>query len=302
MKVDTVGGSGGQWGVSRNNYERLFYYRAGVEIPSMGFQINPVYSTLDFPDQHDVDFSKVWSIIPTPDVQEGPLRLRAKNETLNYFTTPCGQFIFRGERLPVDFIGNYILCEPVARVIGRTKLITEERKTYQRNIYYEREFISSTDMNFKPVNTATGLDGNLYIVDMHRGIIQQGNWTKPDSFLRTKIDSIGLVDNVGRGRIYRLVYKDFQPGPKPSLMEDSSSDLIVYVDHPNGWWRDNAQKEIIARNEKAMVPALRNIATGRYGFFWNRPSHLSRIHALWTLEGMEEIDKWVLKKCLKGFS
>ena len=64
-----------------------------------------------------------------------------------------------------------------------------------QNAYYRQEFISSTDMNFRPVNTATGPDGNLYVVDMHRGIIQQGNWTRPGSFLRQKIDSLGLDEN-----------------------------------------------------------------------------------------------------------
>ena len=66
-------------------------------------------------------------------------------------------------------------------------------------VYQRKEFISSSDMNFRPVNTATGPDGMLYIVDMHRGIIQQANWTKPGSFLRRKIDSIGLAQNVGHG-------------------------------------------------------------------------------------------------------
>lgn len=299
MQVDTiVSGSGGQWGVTHDDYGRLFYSRAGGEIPALGFQINPVYGTLDFADQYNAEFSEVWPIIPTPDVQGGPLRLR-ENETLNHFTAPCGQSIFRGDRLPEDFVGDYIVCEPVARAIRRARPVNENGKSYLRNIYHEREFISSTDMNFRPVNTATGPDGNLYIVDMHRGIIQQGNWTRPGSFLRDKIDSIGLAENVGHGRIYRLVHEDYERGPKPTLLDDSTQDLLGYLDHPNGWWRDNAQKELIARNDKSLVPDLRKLAMGKQGSLWNSPSHLARIHALWTLEGLEEIDKTVLAEALK---
>ncbi len=294
MQADTlVSGSNGQWGVTHDNYGRLFYSRAGGEIPALGFQINPVYGTLDFADQYNAAFSEVWPIIATPDVQGGPLRLRP-NATLNHFTAPCGQSIFRGDQFPQDFVGDYIVCEPVARAIRRARLVNQNGKTVLENIYHQQEFISSSDMNFRPVNSATGPDGNLYIVDMHRGIIQQGNWTQPGSFLRQKIDSIGLARNVGHGRIYRVVHDGYKPGPKPNMLDEATSDLLAYLDHPNGWWRDNAQKEIINRGDKSVVPALRKIAMGEHGFLSKGPGHLARIHALWTLEGLGAIDKDVL--------
>lgn len=299
MQVDTlVSGAGGQWGVTHDNYGRLYYSRAGGEIPALGFQINPMYGTLDFPDQYNAAFSEVWPIIATPDVQGGPLRLRP-NATLNHFTAPCGQSVFRGDRLPQDLVGDYIVCEPVARAIRRAELVNQNGKTLLKNVYHQQEFIVSSDMNFRPVNTATGPDGNLYIVDMHRGIIQQGNWTKPGSFLRQKIDSLGLAENIGHGRIYRVVHDDYKPGPKPRMLDEATHDLLAYLDHPNGWWRDNAQKEIIVRGDQSVVPALRKIATGEHGFLAEEPSHLARIHALWTLEGLEAIDKDVLITALK---
>ncbi|HEX8609153.1 MAG TPA: hypothetical protein VF679_10990, partial [Pedobacter sp.] len=299
MKADTIiSGSGGQWGVTHDSYGRLFYSRAGGEIPASGFQINPVYGTLDFQDQYNAEFSEVWPIIATPDVQGGPLRLRP-NSTLNHFTAPCGQSIFRGDRLPEDFVGDYVVCEPVARAIRRARVANENGKTFLRNIYNKQEFISSSDMSFRPINTATGPDGNLYIVDMHRGIIQQANWTKPETFLRKKIDSIGLAKNIGHGRIYRLVHDDYNPGPKPKMLHESSTKLMAYFDHPNGWWRDNAQKEIVVRGDKAVIPALRKMITEKDGFVSKGPAHLARIHALWTLEGLEAIDKEVLITALQ---
>jgi mono/diheme cytochrome c family protein len=299
MQVDTiVSGSGGQWGVTHDNYGRLYYSRAGGEIPALGFQINPVYGTLEFADQYNAAFSEVWPIIATPDVQGGTLRLRF-NATLNHFTAPCGQSVFRGDRLPKDLIGDYIVCEPVARAIRRAELVNQNGKTLLKNVYHQQEFITSTDMNFRPVNTATGPDGNLYIVDMHRGIIQQGNWTKPGSFLRQKIDSLGLAENVGHGRIYRVVHDDYKPESKSNMLKEPGSGLLAYLNHPNGWWRDNAQKEIIVRGDKSVVPALRKIARGEYGPLSEEPYHLARIHALWTLEGLEAIEKDVLIAALK---
>lgn len=299
MKVDTiVSGSGGQWGVTHDNYGRVFYSRAGGEIPAAGFQVNPVYGALDFPDQYNAEFSEVWPIIATPDVQGGPLRLRP-NRTLNHFTAPCGQSIFRGDRLPRDLVGDYIVCEPVARAIRRAEVVNENGKTFLRNIYHQQEFISSSDMNFRPINTATGPDGNLYIVDMHRGIIQQGNWTKPGSFLRQKIDSLGLGHNVGHGRIYRVVHDGYKRGPAPNMLREPTNQLLTYLSHANGWWRDNAQKEIIVRGDRSVVPALKKMATGNDSSTSKGIGDLATIHALWTLEGLNAIDKDVLATALK---
>ncbi len=299
LQVDTIpsGAGGGQWGVTHDNYGRLFYSSAGGETPALGFQINPVYGKLDFPDQFSAEFQEVWPIIATPDVQGGNMRLTAKN-TLNHFTACCGQSIYRGDKLPQDLVGDYILCEPVARIIRRAKVIDLKGKMVMQNNYYRSEFIASSDMNFRPVNSATGPDGNLYIVDMHRGIIQQGNWTRPGSFLRNKIDSLDLAKNVGHGRIYRVVNDEFKRGPKPNMLNESSSTLVGYLGHPNGWWRDNAQKLIIVRGDKSVVPALKAMAMALPSADADDNSHLARIHALWTLEGLDAIDKEVLSHAL----
>jgi mono/diheme cytochrome c family protein/glucose/arabinose dehydrogenase len=299
MQVDTIpsGAGGGQWGLTHDNYGRLYYSSAGGETPALSFQINPRYGKLDYPDQFTPEFQEVWPIIATPDVQGGEMRLRPNN-TLNHFTACCGQSIYRGDRLPQDLVGDYILCEPVARIIRRAKVIDLKGKIVMQNNYYRSEFISSSDMNFRPVNTATGPDGNLYIVDMHRGIIQQGNWTRPASFLRNKIDSLGLARNVGHGRIYRVVNDEFKRGPKPNMLNEPTAKLVTYLGHSNGWWRDNAQKIIIVRGDKSVIPALKAMAMAQPATMGDDSGHLARIHALWTLEGMNAIDKEVLSHAL----
>jgi glucose/arabinose dehydrogenase/mono/diheme cytochrome c family protein len=308
LEADTIAsGVTGQWGLTHDNYGRLFYSSAGGETPALGFQINPIYGRLDFEDQLDPEFQQVWPIIATPDVQGGFPRLRP-NVTLNHFTASCGQSIFRGDRLPADLVGDYLVCEPVGRIIRRAKVTNVKGKIVLHNAYEKQEFISSSDMNFRPVNSATGPDGNLYIVDMHRGIIQQGNWTRPGSFLRQRIDSLGLAKNIGHGRIYRVVHDTFERGPKPRMLEQSSSQLVSYLDHPNGWWRDNAQRQIIINGDKSVVPVLRRMAMREQSFFekllfWkDEPGPLGRIHALWTLEGLNAIDKEVLIAALKDES
>jgi glucose/arabinose dehydrogenase/mono/diheme cytochrome c family protein len=299
LKADSIpAGTGGQWGVTHDNYGRLFLSSAGGETPLVRCQINPVYGALDLPDQFSEEFQQVWPVVATPDVQGGEKRLRP-DSTLNHFTAACGQSIYRGNALPQDLVGDYLVCEPVGRLIRRAKVSNLKGKITVENAYYRQEFIASNDMNFRPVNSYTGPDGNLYIVDMQHGIIQQGNWTKPGSYLRKAIDERGLAKNRGHGRIYRLVYDGYKQGPKPQMLNEPASKLVTYLDHKNGWWRDNAQKQIIVLGDRSVVPALKQIVSGQQATLSEKPSPLARLHALWTLEGLDAIDKEILYTAMK---
>jgi len=79
LQADSLtSGSNGQWGLTHDNYGRLFFSRAGGENAGSGFQINPVYGQLEFDDAYDDStFGAVWPIIKTPDVQGGAERLRS---------------------------------------------------------------------------------------------------------------------------------------------------------------------------------------------------------------------------------
>ena len=300
FRVDSLAsGSNGQWGLTHDNYGRLFFSRAGGEIPASGFQINPVYGGLEFPDQYSEEFGAVWPIISTPDIQGGVRRLRLPDSTLNHFTASNGQSIFRGDKLPADLVGDYLIGEPVARIIRRAKVINTHGKLTLENAYQQREFIASTDMNFRPVNTYTGPDGCLYIVDMNRGIIQESQWTNQGSYLRPQIQRLGLDKNVQHGRIYRLVHDGMKPGPKPRMLDESSAQLVAHLDHPNGWWRDNAQKGLVLRGDQSVVPVLKQWVARQPGSGAKKPSALGRLHALWTLEGLDAIDKEVVLKAFK---
>ena len=294
----------GQWGIAQDDQGRMFHSLAGGEVPALGFQLNPVYGTVELDDQFEGDFFATWPLMATPDVQGGAKRMRP-DSTLNHFTASCGPAIFRGNNLPADLKGDLLICEPVGRLIRRAEVMNQEGKIVLKNVYDQKEFIASTDMNFRPVHTATGPDGCLYIVDMHRGIIQESNWTKEGTYLREVALRKGLDKNIGRGRIYRLVHEDFDPDAVPDMLNEPTARLVDYLSHPNGWWRDNAQKLIILRGDLSVVPALQAIATppaslwDRLVFWQERPEAITRVHALWTLEGLGALDKEILFEALR---
>ena len=116
----------GQWGLTHDDFGRLYYSSAGGEVAALGFQQNPAYGSFELDDQLMDDFDAVWPIIATPDVQGGLERLRP-DTTLNHFTASCGQVIFQGDHLPEDMRGDLFICEPVGRLIRRAKVINRDR-------------------------------------------------------------------------------------------------------------------------------------------------------------------------------
>ena len=136
---------------------------------------------------------------------------------------------------------------------------------------------------------------------MYRGIIQEGTWVGEGSYLRGVVKEKGYDKFTSKGRIYRIIHEDMEPGPKPRLINKSSSELLPYLAHPNGWWRNTAQKLIILKGDKTVIPKLIETVEGNESsvFHWfekNKDYGLERLHALWTLEGLEAIEKSLLKK------
>ena len=279
----------GQWGLGRDDVGRLYYATAGGEKPAQAFQQPIVYGALNLPSslQEEKEFRSVYPIANVPDVQGGARRLN-KGGGLNHFTGGGGQSIYRGDRLPADLQGDLILPEPVGRLIRRAEVTRENGMSKVSNVYQKDEFVCSTDVNFRPLWTATSPDGAMLMIDMHRGIIQQANWTRPGSYLRGIIDQWGLAQNIGKGRIYRLKHTSYRPDRRPQMLEESTAELVAHLSHPNGWWRDTAQKLIILRDDRgSVVSELEELVrTGS--------SALGRMHGLWTLEGVEKVTPEIL--------
>lgn len=287
IEAEDIPSGSGQWGVTHDDVGRNFFCTGGGENPAMAFQRPLVYGAISLPGEQENGFRQVFPLVQIPDVQGGRGRFRAKELTLNNFTGCAGQHIYRGHRLPADFYGDYIIPEPVGRLVRRAKVVNENGKIIVKNATPGTEFMRSRDANFRPVNSNTGPDGCLYICDMYRGIIQEGNWVRPGSYLRTVVEHHGLDKNIKRGRIYRVVHATTKRDKRPQMLKAPSSELVANLSHPNGWWRDTAQKLIVVRGDTSVVGALQTLA--RSG-----TDPKGRMHALWTLDGLGKSDRALL--------
>ena len=284
--------NGGQWWISQDNYGKLWMVDGGGELGPVNIQAPIIYGAMNVADNFEPDFQIPW---PAPggiaDMQGGMNRVRVPEGTLNHFTAASGVDIFRGHRLPADMIGDLLFNEPVGRIVRRAKIVEREGLVQLQNAYPQSEFIRSTDPLFRPVSIHNAPDGTLYLVDLYTGIIQDAQFVGP--YLRSKVEQYGLDQQHNWGRIWRITHDDFTPDRTlPRMYDEAPAQLVAHLEHPSGWWRDTAQKLLVLRRDASVEPALRTMAR-------TSTSQLGRIHALWTLEGLDRLDAALVRELMK---
>ena len=189
-----------QWGITQDSTGRIWFQGGASGLPGY-FQL-PIHYGLTFPavgggragHQQFLEpgFEVPWGIAGVGDYQPGTSAIRPGELTLRRVTGAAGNDIVRAHRMPDDLQGDYLYGEPVARIVRRVRPVHAEGLTTLRQVYQEErsEFIRSSDHLFRPVDVATAPDGTIYVVDPYRGIIQEGNWTRPGSYLRAQDRSV----------------------------------------------------------------------------------------------------------------
>ena len=260
------------------------------------------------------DFAVVWPAPGIGDMQGGIGRTRMPAQNLNHFTATTGPAIVRGDRLPADLKGHLLFAEPVGRLIRRAAIDNIEGLTQLRNVHPNAEFLTSTDQLFRPVNISNAPDGTIYIADMYHGIIQEREWSGPGSYLRAKIEQYQLDKVASHGRIWRLRYDGraavpatdtnigqaaipaIQPAfAPPKMYSETPAQLVSHFTHPNGWWRDTAQRLLVLKQDTSVAAALRDMAR-------SSDDILARFHALWTLEGLNALEPSLVREAMKDKS
>jgi mono/diheme cytochrome c family protein/glucose/arabinose dehydrogenase len=235
----------------------------------------------------------VWPARPNPGTNRAyQLGIDRPDGTLFHFTSVCAPRIYRGDRLPAELYGNVFVAEPAANLVSRIVLSDDGATLKARKAYEKGEFLTSTDERFRPVYLSNAPDGTLYIVYMYRGVIQQR--ADITEYLRDHILTNKLEQPTGLGRIYRVVHDTTRRDTK-RMSNPSSAELVETLSHPNGWWRDTAQRILVERADKSVAPDLTKLASAATD--WR-----VRLHALWTLDGIDAIEPGAVTAALHDTS
>ena len=287
--------NGGQWWSAQDNYGKMWWVDGGGEIGPVNFQAPIAYGAFNVADNFEPDFQTPWSAPGgIADMQGGMRRVKTPEGTLNHFTAASGVEIYRGDRMPQDMSGDLFFTEPVGRIVRRAKVVVTDGLTQLKNAYPKSEFVRSTDPLFRPVSISTGPDGALYLADMYTGIIQDAQFVGAGSYLRKKVEQYNLDVVHNYGRVWRIASSVAAPDrTQPRMYAETPAQLVTHLEHPNGWWRDTAQKLLVLKQDKSVVPALKTMAR-------TSSNQLARIHALWTLEGLGALDAALAREFIKS--
>jgi len=235
------------------------------------------YERLAMPDN---DLNAVWPVRPNPGINRGyQAGVRRPDGTLARHTAVCTPLVYRGDRLPAGVYGNVFVAEPAANLVSRITLREDGATLRAAKAWPDAEFLASTDERFRPVFLSNAPDGALYLVDLYRGVIEHR--LSLTTYLKSYVEARGLLKPQGLGRIWRIVHdgtaRDTSPMPTAT-----AQDLIAQLSHPNGWRRDTAQRLLVERGDAAVAPSLVRLSR-------ESADERTRLHALWTLDGLDAI-------------
>src|SRR6185437_4917868 len=215
--------------------------------------------------------------------------LNRTEEVGGWFTAASGGTIYDGDAFPGDFVGNVFTGDVSGNLVHRD-ILRPDGATYLAHRSPENEeFLASTDAWFRPCNFANAPDGNLYITDIYRQVIET-----PESIpeeIRKKID---FYNGDTMGRIYRIVPNHPRRSGtwKTNIGSLSSADLVKQLANPNGWNRWTAQRLLLERQDRSVVDDLKKMATAG-----STPE--GRVHALWLLNSYAALDPQVVQTALR---
>lgn len=248
-------------------------------LPARYLQQNPFFPVANAT-QSISDHGNAAEVYPITDNPEHQLLT-----DIGVMTSACGITAYQGGMFPEPYDKVVFTAEPVSNLVHADVLNDEGATFVASRLFNNKEFLASRDAWFRPVNMYIGPDGALYIVDYYRQIIEHPEWMDDEV-----VASGALYNGTDQGRIYRITPK----GSKPlnwsmglDLGNYTISELVEQLGNENIWWRRNAQRILLDRGGEEATSALEKMVL-------NNSSALGRLHALWTLQGLNRLKpEWI---------
>jgi putative membrane-bound dehydrogenase-like protein len=211
----------------------------------------------------------------------------------DHFTGASGGTYYGGDAFPKDYYGNIFTGDVAGSLVHRDILSHGDSVPYfvatRADQEKDKEFLASTDSWVRPTSFTVGPDGYLYMIDMYRQHIEGPDFIPQD--LKKDMDF-----NAGNkyGRIYRIMSKKTGAFKKVNfnIRNAKSKDLVALLSHQSQWWRLQAQRLLVERQDKTVIPEVKLL-------FAQSDDPRFRLHALFVLEGMGALDIVTVRAAMK---
>jgi len=206
------------------------------------------------------------------------------------FTSASGHSFYTARSFPKEYWNRVaFVCEPTGHIVHQN--VMEKSGTD----FEDKESLGGPGTNLlagadewvSPVAAQVGPDGAVWVADWYSFIIQHNPTPQGHKNGAGNAYETDLRDYT-HGRLYRVSYKKAAPYQPLTLSPDRPDQLVAALKHPNLFWRMHAQRLLVERGQKDVVPALLSLLTDRsLDEIGNAPGAL---HALRTLEGLNTLD------------
>jgi hypothetical protein len=239
------------------------------------------------------------------------------------FTAAAGHALYTARVYPREYWNRTaFVAEPTGHLLATFQIEPAGADYRSRNSW---NLLASDDEWTGPIMAEVGPDGNVWVIDWYNYIVQHNPTPAGYRTGRGNAYEIDLRDKT-HGRIYRVVYaaadatrggpragaaggdpraaapdsntrgSDAGPGGpspdrhRPTSLRDAAPDaLVAALRSDNLFWRRHAQRLLLERGRRDVVPALVELVKDR------RVDDIglnpAAIHALWTLHGLGAIDR-----------
>ncbi|WP_373551946.1 PVC-type heme-binding CxxCH protein [Haliscomenobacter sp.] len=201
------------------------------------------------------------------------------------FTAAAGHNVYTARAFPKKYWNNIaFIAEPTGHVLHQN-VLAKSGTNYSDVEGFN--LMAGADEWFSPVFAEVGPDGAVWVADWYSFIIQHN--PRPEGFVMGTGNAYETdLRDYTHGRIYRVSYKEAAAYQALALSKDKPQELLAALKNTNMFWRSHAQRILVERNQKDVVPGLlaliRDKSVDEIGI--NAPA----IHALWTLHGLNALE------------
>lgn len=204
------------------------------------------------------------------------------------YTSGTAHEIYTARAFPREYWNRAaFVADPTGHLIGMFDLEQAGSTFRARNRW---NIMASRDQWAAPVQVKVGPDGALWVADFYT-LVAQHNPTPdygPDCCERGPGNAYETPNRDRlHGRMYRIVHEGSSVQPM-NLEGASPEQLLAALDHDNMFWRLTAQRLLVERAQRDVVPAL--VQRLRVHTVDELGLNPGALHALWTLHGLGVLD------------
>ena len=202
------------------------------------------------------------------------------------YTAGAGHALYTARTYPETWWNQTaFVCGPTGHLVG-TFVLHPSGADFHSNS--PSNLIASDDEWAAPIAAEVGPDGNVWVLDWYNFIVQHN--PTPKGFKNGKGNAyVTELRDKKHGRIYRVAYENAEPKATAwkSLHLADAETLVSTLKHTNMFWRLRAQRLLVERANRDVVPKLVDLLKDQSTD--EIELNAGAVHALQTLKGLDAL-------------